>query len=118
MVDYFADFNFMLQNIVTWMMTLVLVFLAFATIVGFLMFIANRRFNKYMFIGFVLFLVCMLIFTKVFGYRMEFYDASMNQIMIYTLWYLMFFFKGAPTQPPPDSESSIFTLLTLFSLLI
>lgn len=103
----------MLQSVATWLMTLVLVLSAAVTIVGFLLFISNRQFNKAMFYGFVLFTVCTIIFTKIFGYRMEFFNASVSQIGMYTFWYLWFLFNGVPTQPPPDAGSSAVMLLSI-----
>jgi len=108
------DFNFMIQSAVTWLMTIVLVVCGAITIIGFLIFLSNRKFNKYMFGGFVLFIVCTLIFTRVFGYRMEFFNASVTQIGIYTFWYLWFLFNGVPTQAPPDSGSSVLMLVTIY----
>lgn len=117
MADFLSNLNFALQSIVTWLMTVVLLLLAFVTIFGFLKFIMDRRINKYMFCGFVLFIVCMLIFTKIFGYRMEIFNASINQIMLYALWYWFFYIHGIPAQPPPNSNILICSLIISLPLL-
>jgi hypothetical protein len=113
MTDYFANLNLALQSVATWLMTIVLVLLAGVTIIGFLLFISNRKFNRYMFVGFILFIVCSLIFTKIFGYRMEFFNASVSQISLYAVWYLWFLFSGVPTQPPPEGGSMLLVLMMI-----
>ncbi len=116
MVDVLGNVTLTLQAVATWFMTIVLVLLAAVTMIGFLMFIGNRQFNKYMFAGFVLFTVCMIVFTKIFGYRMEIFNTSVSQIGMYTLWYLWFLFNGQPTQPPPEDGSSLLLLFTMIHL--
>lgn len=116
MVDILGNVSLTLQSIVTWLMTIVLVLLAAVTMIGFLMFIGSRKFNKYMFAGFVLFTVCTIVFTRVFGYRMEIFNASMSEIGTYTLWYLWFLFNGQPTQAPPEDGSSLVLLLNMLPL--
>jgi len=106
----------MLQSIVTWLMTVVLILLAGVTIIGFLMFIGNRQLNKYMFSGFILFIICTLIFTKIFGYRMEFFGGAVGQIGFYSFWYLWFLSNGIPAQTPPDVGESICALLKLLCI--
>ena len=116
MVDVLGNLTLTLQTVATWFMTIVLVLLLAVTLIGFLMFIGNRQFNKYMFAGFVLFIVCTIVFTKVFGYRMEFFNMSVSQIGLYTLWYLWFLFNGIPTQAPPEDGSSLMLLFTMLPL--
>ena len=111
MVQFVQDLNLALQSVVTWLMTLVLIVCAAVMIIGFLKFIMDRRLNKMMFYGFVLFTVCTLLFTKIFGYRMEFFSGAVSQIGMYALWYLFFLNNGIPVQPPPDVGESAYIIL-------
>ena len=115
MTDYFGNVQLMLQNLVTFLMTLVLILLAAVTIIGFILFFINRfKFNKYMFVGFVLFTICSIVFTRVFGYRMEFFQSGMSQIMMYALWYIFWFDKPGTPPPPEDGGQFLCLLLICF----
>ena len=113
MVQFVQDLNLALQSAVTWLMTLVLVVCAAVMIIGFLKFMMDRRLNKMMFYGFVLFTVCTLLFTKIFGYRMEFFSGAVSQIGMYALWYLFFLNSGVPAQPPPDTGGSVCIMINI-----
>lgn len=90
MTDFIGDLSFKFQYFVTWLMTLVLVILAAITLIGILLFAARRKLNKYMFVGFVLFIVCRLIFTKFFGYQMEIFRVNWA-----TIWVLYSVYTGS-----------------------
>ena len=90
MSSMLEDIGMTLRTAATSIMTLTLVMSALVTIIGVLMFVMRRRLNKYMFIGFIFFMVCSILFTKLFNYSMTDYDATMSSIFQYAVLYIVF----------------------------
>ncbi|MFX0141006.1 MAG: hypothetical protein ACFFDN_45625 [Candidatus Hodarchaeota archaeon] len=90
MSNMLEDLGMTIRTAATSIMTLTLVLTALVTIIGVLMFVMKRRLNKWMFIGFILFTTCSILFTKLFNYSMGDFDASMSQIFSFAIWYIVF----------------------------
>lgn len=84
MTDIFTYIPYALQCIITWLMTAVLAILATVTLIGFFKFIMDRRLNKYLIGGFILFIICSVIFSRIFGLRTD---------VVYVIWYFYLIWK-------------------------